>query len=412
MKILLVNKFFYLQGGTERYLFALQDLLESYGHETIPFAMAHPKNVKNEFSGYFVSQVDVSKPRLSWSGAKAAGRVVYSFEAAAKLRKLIRDTKPDVAHIQNVYHQLSPSVLKVLKEENIPAVQTIHDYAYLSPSYGLFDHGAICERVRPRRYWRAILHRCVKNSFMASALDAFAYRFHTTFGLDERLVGRLIAPSEFVKNKFAEWGRNVFKMEVVPHFIDTTLYEPQYAPGAEIAFVGRLSEEKGVGVLLAAMEKLPHLKLKVIGSGPMEKKLKDYCELAELKNVRFLGHLGHTAVMEEIASSRFVVVPSLFYETFGYLPVEAACMGKTVIASKIGALPEIIKDGETGILVPPGDAKELASAIGKLAADEPAIRQMGKAGRAYAEAAFRPEDHYERLMEIYNSVMAGRVQKE
>jgi glycosyltransferase involved in cell wall biosynthesis len=405
MKILLVNKVFYPLGGTERYLFALQDLLDAYGHETIPFAMAHPRNAKSEYEDFFVSQVELSKPRISWSALKAAGRVVYSFEAARKLRALVRETKPDIAHIQNAYHQLSPSVLKVLKEEKIPIVQTIHDYAYLSPSYGLFDHGAVCERVKPRRYWRAALHRCVKDSFMASCLDAFAYRLHATFGLDDRLVDRLIAPSQFVKDKFAEWGRNVFRMEIVPHFIDATLYEPLYAPGPEIAFVGRLSEEKGIGVLLAAMEKLPNIRLKIIGSGPMEKKLKDFCALAGLANVRFLGQLDHAAVMEEIGRSRFVVVPSIFYETFGYLPIEAACMGKPVIASRIGALSENVLDGETGHLVPPGDAAALASAIRNLSADEPAIRQMGKAGRAFAEASFRPEDHYARLMEIYSSII-------
>ena len=407
MKILIINKFFFQFGGTERYMFSLIDLLESYGHETIPFAMAHPSNVKSEYSEYFVSQVELEKPKISLAGLKAAGRVIYSFEAARKLRRLIRETKPDLAHLQNIYHQLSPSILQVLKEEKIPCVQTVHDYAYLSPSYGLFDHGAICERVKPRRYYRAVLHKCVKNSFMASALDAFAFRVHATLGLDERLVGRLIAPSVFVKNKFAEWGKNVFRMEVLPHFIDATSYEPDFAPGAEIAYVGRLAEEKGIGVLLAAMEKIPEVRLKVIGTGPMEKQLKDFCALAELKNVRFLGRLRHTETMEEIVKSRFVVVPSLFYEPFGYLPIEAACLGKTVIASRVGGLPEIIKDRETGVLVPPGDAKALAAAIRELNADEPAIRAMGKAGRAMVEAGFRPDDYYRKLMEIYESVSTG-----
>ena len=407
MKILIINKFFYQFGGTERYAFALTDLLESRGHETIPFAMAHPDNVKSEYSKYFVSRVELDNPRVSWSGLKAAGRVVYSFEAARKLRRLIRDTKPDLAHLQNIYHQLSPAILKVLKEEKIPTVQTLHDYAYLSPSYGLYDHGAVCERVKPRKYYRAVMHKCVKNSYMASALDAFAFRVHAAFGLDERLVGRLIAPSEFVKKKFAEWGRNVFRFEVLPHFIDATRYQPEYAPGAEIAYVGRLSEEKGIGVLIAAMEKIPDIRLKVIGEGPMEKQLKDFCELAELKNVRFLGKLRHADTMDEIGRSRFVVVPSLFYEPFGYLPIEAACMGKTVIASRVGGLPEIVKDNETGVLVPPGDAKALAEAISKLAADEPSIRAYGRAAREAVESRFRPEDYYNKLMEIYESVSMG-----
>lgn len=408
MKILLINKFYFMKGGAERYLFSLQDLLESNGHETIPFAMTHPKNAKNPFAKYFVSQVNLEKPSLTMAGLKAAGRVIYSFEAKRKLRALIRATKPDVAHIHNIYHQLSPSILKVLKSEKIPVVQTVHDFAYLSPSYGLFDHGAICERVKKRRYYNVILHRCIKNSFLASALDAFAYSFHSTFGLDERLVNRLIAPTEFVKNKFAEWGRNVFKMEVLPHFIDASLYEPSYPAGEEVVYVGRLSEEKGIGTLLAAMEKIPEVKLKVIGDGPMEKQLKDYCELAQLKNVRFLGRLDHPAAMAEIASARFTVIPSCSYETFGYLTIESYAMGKPVIASRIGGLTESVIDGETGVLVKPGDAADLAHAISKLAVDEPTIRAMGRTGRSLVEDKYRPDEHYAKLIEIYASVMTGK----
>jgi glycosyltransferase involved in cell wall biosynthesis len=219
--------------------------------------------------------------------------------------------------------------------------------------------------------------------------------------LDERLVDRLIAPSEFVKNKFIEWGRNAFKIDVVPHFIATEKYVPVYAPGNEIAFIGRLSEEKGIGLLVAAMEKLPQIRLKIVGAGPMEKKLKDFCAIAGLKNVRFLGQLDHLKTMEEIGSSRFVVVPSLFYEPFGYLPLESGAMGKPVIAARIGALTENVKDGETGILFPPNDVKALCIAIEKFHGDEVKIRTMGRAARSFVEQSFRPEDHYERLMEIY-----------
>jgi len=244
MKILIINKFFFPFGGTERYMFSLIDLLESHGHETIPFAMEHPDNVISEYSKYFVSSVDLSRPKISRATLKAAGRVIYSFEAARKLRRLIRDTKPDLAHLQTSITNFRRPVLKVLKEEGIPVCKRSTTTPYLSPSYGLFDHGAVCERVTAQ-YYRAILHKCVKNSAMASALDAFAYRVHATLGLDERLVGRLIAPSEFVKNKFAEWGKNVFRMEVLPHFIDADRYEPEYAPGAEIAYVRAPFRRKG-----------------------------------------------------------------------------------------------------------------------------------------------------------------------
>jgi len=405
VKILLVNKFYFEKGGAERYLFSLQDLLEDAGHEVVPFAMRHPKNVKTEADRFFVSRVDLERPRFSWQGIRAAGRVIYSFEAVRRLRALLAVFKPDVAHLHNIYHQLSPSVLKALHDGGVPIVQTLHDYAYLSPSYGLFDHGAVCERVKPRRYFAAVGHRCVKNSFFASILDAAAYRLHAALGLDERLVDRLIAPSEFVKRKFAEWGRDEKKIEVLPHFIDAARTEPVYVPGDNLLYVGRLSEEKGIGVLVAAMERLTEERLKIVGAGPMERRLKDYVASAKLRNVEFAGALDHPATLRAIAASRLVVVPSLSHETFGYAPLEAHALGKAVIASSVGALPEAVMHGETGLLVPPNDVDALVKAVKALSDNEPLMRRFGAAGRERVLARYRPEDHLARLEEIYRKVL-------
>jgi glycosyltransferase involved in cell wall biosynthesis len=405
VKILSINKFYFQKGGAERYMFALEDLLEKNGHHVVPFAMKHPQNVRAESDRFFVSRVELERPGFGWNAAKAAGRLFYSFEAERKLTDLIRAYKPDLAHLHNIYHQLSPAVLVALKKAKIPIVQTLHDYAYLSPSYGLFDHGAVCERVKPRRYFAAVMHRCVKNSFFASALDAAAYRFHAWRGLDERMTDRLIAPSEFVKNKFAEWGRGENKIKIVPHFIDANFYEPNLDPGSEVVYAGRLSEEKGVGVLLTAAERVPEVRFKIIGAGPLEKRLKDYAKTAGLKNVEFAGALKHRDALAAMAASRFVVVPSLSYETFGLTAIEAAALGKPVIASAIGALPENVLHDATGILVPPGDAGALATAVRDLNRNEPLIRRLGYLGRERSVNFYGPEDHYRKLMEIYRSVL-------
>lgn len=404
MKILLINKFYYLKGGAERYLFSLQQMLEDAGHTVIPFAMAHPKNTKSRYSKYFVSRVDLEEAKFSWQGLRAAGRVIYSFEAAKKLRALIDATKPDIAHLHNIYHQLSPSILKVLKEKRVPMVQTLHDYAYLSPSYTLFDHNAICERVKPHHYFAAVGHRCVKDSFFASLLDAAAYAWHRRAGLDERLVNRLIAPSAFLKKKFAEWGHATREMDVVPNCVDARAVQPTYDPGAEIVYLGRLSPEKGIDVLIAAMEKLPGERLRVIGAGPMEARLKKYCAEMKLRNVQFAGALSGEALAAAIASARFVVVPSLWYENAPYAILEAMAAGKAVVASCIGGIPEIVEDGVTGMLVPPGDVDALAKAIRSLSGIEGVIRSLGVAGRARVEQLFNPEAHLERILEIYDEV--------
>jgi glycosyltransferase involved in cell wall biosynthesis len=405
VKILSINKFYFQKRGAERYMFALEDLLEKNGHQVVPFAMKDPHNVRADSDRFFVSRVELERPHIGWNALKAAGRLFYSFEAKHKLAELIRAYKPDLAHLHNIYHQLSPSVLVALKEAKIPVVQTLHDYAYLSPSYGLFDHGAPCERVKPRRYSAAVLHRCVKNSFLASALDAAAYRYHAIAGLDERLTDRLIAPSEFVKKKFAEWGRGGGKISVIPHFVDARFYEANLEPGAEIVYMGGLSEEKGIGTLVTAMERVPEVRLKVVGSGPMEKRLKEYIKTAGLKNVELAGAMSHHDALAAMAASRFVVVPSLSYETFGLTAIEAAALGKAVIASDIGALPENVINNETGLLVPPGDALALADAIRGLAKNEPQIRRMGYLGRERALKLYDPADHYQKIMEIYRSVL-------
>jgi glycosyltransferase involved in cell wall biosynthesis len=405
MKVLLINKFYYEHGGAERYFFALKDLLEGAGHEVITFAMAHPSNEPSPYAKYFVSHVDLSKPAFSWQGLRAAGRIIYSFEAARKLKELIATERPDVAHLHNIYHQLSPSILKVLKEKKVPTVQTIHDYGYLSPSYGLFDHNVVCERVKPHRYFAAVRHRCVKNSVAASLLDAMAMSYHYRAGLDERLVGRLISPSVFVRNKFAEWGRDISRMRVVPHFIHADAYEPDYAPGSDIVYVGRLSDEKGIGVLVAAMGRLPGERLRIYGTGPMEARLKKYCADMKVPNVQFMGKVTPSDALMAVASARFVVVPSLFYEPFGLAALESLAMGKAVIASTIGALPELITDRVNGLLVPPGDVDALADAIKMLSGNEELISEFGRAGRARAEERYRPDDHLKSITAIYEEVI-------
>jgi len=405
VKILSINKFYFQKRGAEQYMFSLEDLLEKNGHHVVPFAMKDPQNVRADSDRFFVSRVELEHPRIGWNAVKAAGRLFYSFEAERKLADLIRAYKPDIAHLHNIYHQLSPSVLVALRAAKIPIVQTLHDYAYLSPSYGLFDHGAVCERVKPRRYIAAVMHRCVKNSYFASALDAAAYRYHALAGLDERLVDRLIAPSEFVKKKFAEWGRGAGKITVVPHFIDAAFYEPDLEPGPEIIYVGALSEEKGIGTLVAAMERVPEARLKVVGGGPLEKRLKEYVKAAALKNVEFVGQVKRHDALAMVAASRFVVIPSLSFETFGLAAIEAAALGKAVIASDIGALPENVVAGETGLLVPPGDIVALANAIRELGKNEPQIRRMGFVGRERALKLYNPADHYRKIMEIYHSVL-------
>ncbi|KPJ85818.1 hypothetical protein AMJ57_01770 [Parcubacteria bacterium SG8_24] len=403
MKIVFANKYYYLKGGAERHLFELRALLRSHGHEVIPFAMRDPNNERSEWEDRFVSPVRTEKVRLTPGGLKTAGRVIYSLEARRKFASLLDQERPELVHIHNIYHQISPSILPEVKRRGLPVVMTAHDYKLVAPNYMLFHHGAICEHTMPDRFWRAVGHRCVKDSFLASALEALAMSFHRWRGLYLDNIDRIIAPSRFLAALFAEYGIPARKMVHIPHFVDLTGWTPQ--PGGEYAlFVGRLSAEKGVDVLIRAAAAVPDVPVHIVGRGPEEGRLKALAEELRVRNVVFRGFLEGASLREEYRKARFVVIPSVWYEVFGLVALEAYAAGKPVIASQLGGLEEVVKDGETGILVSAGDSNDLAGKMNAFWADAEEARRMGERARVWVETEFAPERYYERLMEVYGEL--------
>ncbi|MFC1703143.1 glycosyltransferase [Patescibacteria group bacterium] len=196
MRIIFGNKYYYLKGGAERHLFDLQHILEENGHAVIPFAMADERNRKTDWNKYFVSPVQTEKVRFSLGGLKTAGRMIYSCEAKRKFRKLIKKAKPDLVHIHNIYHQLSPSFLPVAKKHGVPVVMTAHDYKLVSPNYSMYHDGEICEHAKGD-VWKAYTHRCVKGSAMASWLVALEMSLHKRWGLYEKNIDRILLSAEF-----------------------------------------------------------------------------------------------------------------------------------------------------------------------------------------------------------------------
>ncbi len=206
MKILFVNKFYYLKGGAERYYFDLKNLFEREGHKVIPFSMEDKKNFKSDYSKYFVSNVELEKPGFSLKDLKTAGRIIYSFEAKKKIEELIKKEKPEIAHINNIYHQISPSILTVLKKYKIPMVQTLHDYKLICPIYILYSKGGICERCKKYRYYHCTFRKCTKNSRGASLINTKEMYWHKFLKIYENNIDLFISPSNFLRNKILEWG--------------------------------------------------------------------------------------------------------------------------------------------------------------------------------------------------------------
>ena len=402
MTVLQINKYHWPKGGADRYMLELSDLLTAHGHKVIPFAMADERNLPSPYAKHFVSPVVTDPPRHDWQGLRTFGRAMYSFEAAKKLRDLIRSVKPDVAHVHNIYTQISPSVLDVLKREKIPIVLSVHDYDLIAPNYMLWNNGQM-ENLADKSLFNLTLSKFHKDSYAASFAQALAFKVHRARRSYKATVDRFLTSSDFVLAKHVERGFDRAKFTVLPLFTDALTFQPRYDDAGYILYYGRLVEEKGVDVLLRAMHAMPGVPCKIVGTGAEEIQLHIVGD--RMPNVRFEGYQSGQALWDLVAGARAVVVPSLWPEVFGLVAVEAMALGKPVIASHVGALPEIVMDGQTGLLVPPGDVRALREAIMRVSEDPVFATKLGRAGRQRAEHLYAPEIHYQKLLEIYNEVI-------
>lgn len=410
MKILLANKFYYLKGGAERHFFDLKELLEKRGHKIIPFSMQDDKNLSSEYSKYFVSNINIEKSSFSYEGLRAAGRIIYSLEAKRKIKRLINGEKPDLAHIHNIYHQISPSILTVLKKVRIPIVMTVHDFKLMCPNYIFYTQGEICEKCKKYRYYNCFFRKCVKNSYAASKINMLEMYFHKFLKIYKNNIDLYICPSNFVKEKLLQFGFNKDKITVLPHFIQQSSHIEQnnYSSDSYILYFGRLSKEKGVKVLLEAIKEIKNkgIKLKIAGSGPQEEDLKKYVEKEGLNDIiEFLGFLKKNDLKKVIKNSLFTILPSLSYESFGLSVLESYIQRKPVIVSKLGALSELVFEGKTGLLFESGNSNDLAIKIKNLLADKNLLLKMGENGKKFSHK-FTKEDYYKKLEEIYNKICA------
>jgi glycosyltransferase involved in cell wall biosynthesis len=414
MRILQINKFFYRRGGSEAYFFDLIKLLEQRGHEVIHFSTKNQKNFTSPYSEFFVNEINFEKREGVVRDFKKFAHSLYSLEAKKKLKKLILETKPDVAHLHNVSHYISPSIFSVLREYKIPVVQTLHDYQLICPNFKLFTEGAPCERCRKYRYWNAVVHRCIHNSRLESLAECFEMYFHRAGQFYENGVYCLVTPSKFLKNKLREWGvtrklkikNEKLKINAIhlPHFLDTTEYSPLFTPGDYVIYFGRLMEEKGLDALLEALAG-SGIKLKIVGDGPEKNKLKIKNEKLKI-NVEFIEHKIGKELHDLIRGSKFVVLPSIWHENYPVSLLEAGALGKAAIGSRLGGIPEIIVEKESGFLVEPGDAGALGAAMCELWNDNLLCEEMGRRARELVGEKNSPAEHYEKLMEVYCGVVA------
>jgi len=405
VKVLLLNKYFYLKGGPERHISKINKILEAKGHQTIPFSMQDERNEPTPYAKYFVSKVDFNSSMSLRDKLRMIPRVIYFLEAKRKIEALIRKVKPDIAHLHNIAHQISPSVLHSLKKFDLPVIQTLHDYKLICPTYNMVARGRICERCKGHQYYQAVLRRCNKGSFSFSLLNCVEMYLHKFLRIYERNVDFFIAPSDFLRNKVIEFGINGGKIFHIPTFVDSREYSPQYNGDNYFVYFGRVSQEKGLSTLVEAMKTVRASKLLIIGEGELKNSLEGYTSQKSISDIKFLGHLSSERLKSVVRSSRFVVLPSEWYENCPASILEAFALGKPVIGSNIGGIPELIEDGVDGLLFEPGNSEELSEKIAYLISRPQLREQMGKNARKKVEEKYNPEVYYQSLMGIYQKLL-------
>jgi glycosyltransferase involved in cell wall biosynthesis len=408
MRILLINKFHYLKGGSERCYFDTARILTDYGHEVAFFAMAHPENIPSPWSKYFVEEADYLQSQGGlFRKIKLAGKIIYNFQAQKNLEKLIKEFKPEVAHLHNIYHQLSPSIIRTLKKNKIPMAITLHDYKLVCPNYNLLARGKIWEKSRPAKYYKCFFDRCVKDSYVKSLVCVLEAYFHKFLKIYDQ-VDAFISPSRFLIEKFKEFD---FEKEI-KYLPNPLLFDSSEKAGERknhnyILYFGRLSEEKGVDDLIRAYSLLKiDSKLIIAGAGPQADSLKKLAAEKGLKEkIVFVGHQKEEALWNLVKRANFIVVPSRWYENAPYNVSEAMALTKVVICAKIGGLSEIIRDRENGFLFEPGDIGELAEKMRKiLSLPEEAKNKIGERARQTIEEKNNKENYYNNLKNIYEEI--------
>jgi glycosyltransferase involved in cell wall biosynthesis len=401
-KLLNINTYHYRRGGSDVVYFEHAALMQAQGWENSFFAMHHPKNEASPWSDYFIDELEFGHAYSWQQKITMAAKAIYSFEAQRKLRRLLQDHKPQLAHLHCIYHHLSPSILPVLHSAGIPTVMTAHDLKIACPAYKMLNRGGICERCKDGSVLNVIKHRCIRDSLAASAIVAAESGLQRSLQLYKRYLTKIVVPSRFFLEKFVEWGWDRNQFVYVPNYVNAAQFEPHYTPGDYFLYFGRLAPEKGVATLLKAA-KASGIRLKIAGTGPEQASLQQLN--ADLQaGAEFLGFVAGDNLKNLVKHAKAVVLPSEWYENAPMSVLESMALGKPVVGANIGGIPELI-NSSTGWTFPSGDAQALSSLL--LSIDQMPPEQLGEIGRearAHVSKNFNREKYVAAMLAIYESL--------
>jgi glycosyltransferase involved in cell wall biosynthesis len=384
MRILTVHNNYQQPGGEEQIFATETALLESYGHEILRYTLDN-------------DQIAATNPLL------LAKNTLWNSTVYRELRSLIRAKQPQVAHFHNTFPLISPAAYYAARDEGVAVIQTLHNYRLLCPNALFFRAGRVCEDCLGTVPLPGVIHGCYRGSHSASAMVAATVSLHSLLGTWTNVVDAFIVYSQFAMHKFIEGGLPAEKLAFKTNFLHP-VPAPGEGKGGYAVFVGRLSIEKGLGVMLDAWRQLGgKIPLKILGDGPMAGLVTE--AIREMPEIEWLGRRPLEEVYEIVGDAAFLVFPSEWYETFGRVAIEAFAKGTPVVASNIGAIAELVDHQHNGLLFRPSDPTDLANQIEWLLAHPQALAQMRLTARSEFDAKYTASDNCQRLIEIYQTAL-------
>lgn len=408
MKILLVNKFHYLKGGSESYYFGLDEMLRSHGHEVIHFAMQDEKNLPSSTSEFFISNVDFNNAAGLKSKLSAIKNMFYSKEAYSKMKALLAKEHPDIVHIGLVHKQITYSILDAISEYNIPVIQSIHDLIFVCPNYMMLTNGHNCEKCVTGSKFNCVKEKCIKGSTAKSFLSYLENRYIDHRHYYDR-IDLFLAECDFYKKLLEKGKFTKSRIDSLTNFLQPSkTIEKNVNAGEYFLFFGRFSVEKGILTLIDAYKKAEiTTPLILVGGGPEDERIKAFVKENNLESkVTFAGYVYGDKMVELLDKAKAVLVPSEWYENCPYSILEAMARSRIVIASRIAGLPELVDDGKTGFLFEPQNSDDLAEKIrivDRLA--EEVFNNMCVSTYEKAKALFDPEVYYQKIIAIYQRLI-------
>lgn len=410
MKIALVNYRYYVSGGPERYMFNIKDILEQHGNTVFPFSIKSSKNVKSSFENDFLDTIDdqtyfaQSKKSLRVV-LKSFTRMFYSFEAKKIFGNFLDKYKPDLVYIIHYHNKISPSIIDAAKKRNIPVIHRISDFQYMCPNALFYNEKTgVCEDCLHKKRLSCIKDKCVMNSRILSAIKLGAKMLHDFLGTTKK-VNAFVVPSEFTLKKLNEFGIPQNKLNHIPTFFNlkqtpnNITYEPYFL------FVGRIEKQKGLQTLIEAFTNTD-LKLKIIGfsNNGYEEELKNSLN-GKKHQIEFLGRKTFEEIEQYLRTCLCTIVPSEWYDNFPNVILESFAYKKPVIATNFGSLPELVKNGETGLLFKYQDINDLFQKCNELIAHPEKAIEMGQNAYKHIETLYSAKEHYSQLMNIFQKVL-------